>query len=197
MDESSYLHECFRYDSETGKLYWKVRPLSHFFDSRAAAIFNKKYPGNEFGSFQRSGKGGGVYRGGSINNKHFKTHRIIWAMAHGSIPDGVAIDHINHNKIDNRLENLRLVTDEENRRNCPLLKSNKSGFSGVHWYPHLKKWRSVINVNRKTIHLGYFNQKEDAVRARQLAQQQYGFHENHGKPMPANAIRAAGIKVKE
>ena len=78
------------------------------------------------------------------------------------------IDHINRNKLDNRRENLRATSFEVNAYNRGLIKSNKSGYPGVRKVN--KKWRSTITVNRKNIHLGYFETKEKAILARKEAE---------------------------
>ena len=63
--------------------------------------------------------------------KSYPLHRVIWEMHNGPIPEGMQIDHINHIRTDNRLENLRLVTAPENMQNKSMDKRNKTGFTGV------------------------------------------------------------------
>ena len=76
------------------------------------------------------------------------------------------VDHINGNKLDNRKENLRIVTPQQNTWNTKKSKSNTSGYRGVYWHSQCKKWYSQIRTNKKkTIHLGMFNNKEDAASA--------------------------------
>lgn len=116
-----------------------------------------------------------------IDGKYKYAHRIVWEHFMGKIPDGMTIDHINHLKGDNRIENLRLATYTENNRNQGLSKNNKSGFAGVFWESDRNKWSARINVNKKFIRLGSFEKKEDAIRARLQAEKYYGFHENHCK----------------
>jgi len=97
-----------------------------------------------------------------INDKEQKKsiHRLVGA-AFGIIELNdrkQQIDHINHNKKDNRLSNLRQATASENHMwggKTPI-KSNKSGFRGVSWHKHSKKWQAAIKVNRKSFHLGLF-----------------------------------------
>lgn len=76
---------------------------------------------------------------------------------------GLQTDHINKNKLDNRKFNLRSVTHQGNSINRPLIKSNRSGYTGVSWDKSVKKWASYIYRNYKKRHLGYFINKEDAV----------------------------------
>ena len=80
-------------------------------------------------------------------------------------PKGMVIDHINHNGLDNRRENLRICTRAENSRNRGKQKNNTSGYKGVCWYKRDKKWRAQIKKDSKKIHIGYFDIIEDAARA--------------------------------
>lgn len=107
-------------------------------------------------------------------------HRIIWEMHNGPIPEGYQIDHIWHNRLDNRIENLRLVTVTENNRNQSKLKTNKSGVTGVHWDKKRKKWVATIWINNKIKYLGGFENIVDAITVRKSAEMELGYHENHG-----------------
>lgn len=95
-------------------------------------------------------------------------------------PGRVGNYHINHNPVDNRLGNLRLVTSAENNRNVPLRKANTSSVCGVNWHKLRCKWRAYIRTSGKHLHLGMFDNFEDAVSARKAAEVKYGFHPNHG-----------------
>jgi hypothetical protein len=97
----------------------------------------------------------------------------------GSIPDEV--DHINHNRTDNRWNNLRAVTSKSNSRNQSKSIKNKSGVTGVHWDNLRNRWIAQIHIDYKTVHLGTFVEFHEAVNARKNAEVLYGFHENHGK----------------
>lgn len=82
-------------------------------------------------------------------------------------------DHQNQNKLDNRKSNLRPCTKQENQRNCSISKNNTSGFTGVTWSKNRQKWVAQIMVDYKTINLGRFVNKDDAIRARLLAEAKY------------------------
>ena len=82
---------------------------------------------------------------------------------------GYIVDHINHNPLDNRKENLRKVTYKENNKNSSLSKRNKSGFNGVYFVLSIKKWRALIRVDGKLLNLGLFKNKNDAINARKAA----------------------------
>lgn len=75
------------------------------------------------------------------------------------------VDHINGNHLDNRRCNLRIVTVSENSHNARIRVDNSSGFKGVSYNKRKEKFRSYININRKQIHIGYFDNPEDAARA--------------------------------
>ena len=89
---------------------------------------------------------------GMINSKPYKAHRVIWKMVYGSDPH--YIDHINGDRTDNRISNLRSVTKAQNNRNKRLRSDNKSGVTGVHWYNPRNKWRVDVRYNGKTKHIG-------------------------------------------
>lgn len=110
----------------------------------------------------------------------YQAHRIIWEMFNGPIPDGFKIDHINGVKDDNRLDNLRLVTDSLNNRNKGRDTRNKSGYNGVIWNKQVSKWQAHIRVDGKSKHLGLFVNIADAVKARALAEAGLGFTSRHG-----------------
>ena len=92
--------------------------------------------------------------------KTLQLHRLLM-----NPPKGMVIDHINHNGLDNRRENLRICTRAENSRNRGKQKNNTSGYKGVCWYKRDKKWRAQIKKDSKKIHIGYFDIIEDAARA--------------------------------
>ena len=85
-----------------------------------------------------------------------------------SCPKGYEVDHINLDTLDNRLCNLRIVTHQQNQINQPLQKNNKSGVSGVSYYPPRKKFRARIKVGQHDIHIGYYDSFEEAVQARNI-----------------------------
>lgn len=102
------------------------------------------------------------------SNKKIRLHRLIMNPTSDQI-----IDHINHNTIDNRKSNLRIVTYSQNLMNKSLVSSNTSGITGVSWYEKRNKWKSYITINKKQKFLGYFDNFEDAVRTRKEAEVKY------------------------
>jgi hypothetical protein len=109
-----YLNECFRYDPKTGHLFWKVRPLHHFNSSHGMNITNSQFSNHRAGTLQSKG-----YVAVMVNGKGYRAHRIIWMMIHGLFPPD-ELDHVNHQRDDNRIENLRLATSQENKRNSSI-----------------------------------------------------------------------------
>jgi len=107
-------------------------------------------------------------------------HRVAWLLTYGKWPND-QIDHINGDREDNRLENLRDVTLQENRKNMKKHKDNTSGHMGVVWDESRKKWQARIRVNGKDRYLGRFKDKDRAIEARKDAEIKYGFHKNHGR----------------
>lgn len=116
----------------------------------------------------------------TIAKRSFLVHRVIWTMVNGPIPQGMVIDHIDHNPSNNRIENLRLVSSEINARNLPLKKNNTSGVTGVYWRQDKRKWCAEIWVHYTKTFLGYFDDLEQAKACRKHADTLNGFHANHG-----------------
>lgn len=112
--------------------------------------------------------------------RSIRAHRLALYMRGINIPTGMEVDHIDGNKLNNKLENLRIVSRVENNRNTKTGKNNTSGVKGVHWDKGVGKWRAVIWVNKKCIQLGVFDYLDDARAARESAKIKYGFHSNHG-----------------
>lgn len=101
-------------------------------------------------------------------------HRLIMGIDNPLIE----IDHKTHlvgnaHKIDNRKSNLEIVSHADNMKNQGKYKNNTSGVTGVCWYPNYNQWMAYINVDHNRIHLGYFDEKEDAISARKQAEIKY------------------------
>ena len=107
------------------------------------------------------------YRKICLFGKRYYAHHLIWLWHHGTWPEKDELDHINRIPDDNRIENLREVTHQENMENMSLRKDNSSGHVGV--CKISKKWRARIVVNGKQVHLGYFDTFDEACLARDQA----------------------------
>jgi hypothetical protein len=166
------LNKLFQYERETGKLYWKIRTPDMFENRKRnpdwlCKIWNSNFAGKEANNPHDFGY---VYV--SFNGKKYFAHKIIMYFEHG-IDTEDEIDHINGNKSDNRLCNLRFATKSQNSMNTSNRKNNKSGVKGVHFNTHHKIWDCRIMVNKKVIHLGYYKNFNDAVQARKSAENKY------------------------
>lgn len=170
------LQELLRYETETGKLFWLPRSQEVCGDYTAWVRFQKVSEGRE--AFATPSSAG--YLKGNLFGRTYVAHRVAWAVFHGEWPDQ-EIDHINHDKTDNRLVNLRVVSTQENAKNRKRPADNKSGMMGIVWDKVREKWRAYIYANKKRSTLGYFNCLAHAVRARRFAVKMHGYHENHGK----------------
>ena len=167
------LREIFAYDPETGVLTHRRRSPGWFSNSRAMNAWNARFAGEVAGSV-----GGKGYLQVTARGRVMQGHRVAWVIATGEEPD--QIDHINGDKTDNRLANLRSVTHQENSRNLKRSSNNSSGVTGVSWNSRLKKWQARIKNAGRSKSLGYFHNLADAAAARKVAEAAYGFHENHG-----------------
>jgi hypothetical protein len=175
------LRDLISYDAVTGKLTWRARPLHYFSDDGRGAIWssrkwNARYAGTPaLASVEANG-----YGHGDILGLRYKAHRVAWALHYGAWPNQ-DIDHIDGDPQNNRIGNLRLVSDTENMRNQKLNAKNTSGHMGVYWHGSRSKWCAFIKINRRKKHLGLFPTKDGAISARKAAERQYGFHPNHGR----------------
>ena len=121
----------------------------------------------------------GGYRQVSINGTLYLSHRVALLLHNGVWPPD-QVDHKNHVRDDNRINNLRMVSSLENCRNQELRGVSRSGVTGVYWYKAYSNWTAQIMVRGRNIFLGYFDDKRDAIAARKAAEITYGFHRNHG-----------------
>ncbi len=162
-----YLRERLHYDKDTGIFTWTDSKLNA---NRA-----------------RGKKAGCIYKNGyryldlTVNKKPYTytAHRLAWFYIYGEFPK-MMLDHINHNKLDNRISNLREVTHKENQRNKRVNIRNTSGHTGVSFDKTCQKYKAQVTVDGKNKHFGYFQNVEDAAKAAKEAREHYGFHKNHG-----------------
>ena len=100
------------------------------------------------------------------NNKISYMHRFILELYS---KDGLMVDHINGNGLDNRRKNLRIATKAENMRNRGVQSNNTSGYKGVHWMKSYKKWEAYIWLDKRKIELGYYTTREEAAAVYNIA----------------------------
>ena len=133
------------FNYKDGELYWKIYRQSN------AKICDLA------GSIHHSG-----YKQISINGKSYLAHRLIFLYHHGYLPK--YIDHIDRNKLNNDINNLREVTQSQNNMNKSSVKGS-SQYKGVCWRKRRNKWETNIKINQKLKYLESFNLEEDAAKA--------------------------------
>lgn len=171
LPDVEVLRQLLRYDPQTGKLFWLPRA-----DGPRALQWNARYAGQE--AFTCVSKYG--YHCGGILRKTYQAHRVAWVIYYGSEPYG-EIDHMNGNRSDNRIQNLRDVSHAINARNRVKSTKNTSGVMGVTYCRKDRKWAARIRIRGSEVFLGNFDTKKEAVQARKKAEPQYGYHANHGR----------------
>lgn len=159
LPSQDVLRQLLSYDEESGMLFWK--------ESGRPAIASLTSKG---------------YLRGRLLGRNVMAHRVVWKWTHGTEP--VEIDHIDGNPSNNRILNLRNATRQDNVRNTRIRTTNKSGVQGV--YRHCNRWVATIRTNGKQIDLGRFINLEDAASCRRKAEQEYGYHPNHGRTLSVN-----------
>jgi hypothetical protein len=172
------LNKLLLYQPATGKIYWKERLYEDFAHLKSNSVdsWNTRYAGKVAFTCVN----GGGYYVGTVLGKQNLAHRVIWKMHNKDWPK-YFIDHIDGDKLNNRLCNLREVSAAESSRNLPLKSDNKTGFFGLYQIKS-GKWRAFITgEGSRQIHLGYFDNLEEAVKCRKEAEVKYEYHENHGR----------------
>ena len=152
---AEYLRSILNYEPATGIFTWKVRT------SRSVKV------GDVAGSLD-----GDSYLRISVQSRGYKAHRLAWLHVYGEWPKD-QLDHVNRVRTDNRISNLREVTNKQNQQNRSKRSDNTSGYQGVFWHKRDFKWQATIAHNYKDIHLGYFTTIEEAVSARKAAEKLY------------------------
>lgn len=149
------LRTIVTYDPETGAFTWLPRPLDLGWTTKNA--------GRESGWIDTSIG----YRRMTVFGQIHLAHRLVWLYVHGRFPArGVELDHVNGDKSDNRLCNLREASHTQNGFNTGLRKNNTSGFKGVTWSPSRARWEAKIDVDGKTKRIGRYKTIEEAAEAR-------------------------------
>lgn len=173
------LRRLISYCPETGILSWNIRTLSDFqcenrYRARVCNSWNSKYSGTQINSRMADGR---VIVHLNIG-KRMRTQgaRVAWAIHHGEWPKGV-VDHIDGDCTNDRINNLRDATISENNRNQKISARNTSGKVGVTFYRRTSQWRAWISLNGRVKSLGYFQSREEAIKARIEAENAEGFFE--------------------
>ena len=155
---AEYLRSILHYSPETGIFTRKVRTSTSVKVGDIAGC-----------------PGGDGYLQIRVQSRKYKAHRLAWLHVYGVWPED-QLDHINRNRSDNRISNLRAVTNKQNHQNKSKPSNNTSGHSGVRWHKKSSKWRAQITHNKKHIHLGCFATIEEAIAARKAGELKYWGH---------------------
>lgn len=134
------------YDESTGVFTWLKTNSNAAANGKGAGTINKGY----------------VYI--TINKVKYLAHRLAWFYVNKEWPSS-HLDHINNNRSDNRICNIREATPRQNAMNVSISKSNKTGYHGVHFDAAMEAWKAAVKKDRKNIHLGFFRSKDDAILA--------------------------------
>ena len=153
-----YLKSRLRYEPDTGNFYW----VNHRWPKRN---------GQRAGTMQPIG-----YVIIWLDGATHYAHRLAWFYFYGVWP--ASIDHIKHDRDDNRIKSLRDVTVAENAKNYK--RRNDGRMIGVYWCGLAERWKAHICANGKKFNLGSFFCELDAISARKSAELTHGFHANHG-----------------
>lgn len=156
------LRQLLRYEPEAGKLFWRHRPMQLFATPRAFRAWNTRYSDQEAMTSINSGG----YLQGHVLGAKVAAHRVVWAMEHNEWPT-LMVDHIDGDKTNNRISNLRLATRSQNGMNRGAENNSKSVYVGVS--PSYGRWRSTIVVDKKQISLGTFDDEVSAAQAYDIA----------------------------
>ena len=146
------LRQLLRYDPDTGQLFWVPRTHAMFSatlgrtSQHSCSHWNSRYAGHE--AF--TSDNGDGYKQGRIFGAAFFAHRVAYALATGFWPSH-EIDHIDGDRSNNRLPNLRLASRSENQCNTRMPKNNNSGVKGVSWSSKDKRWVAQIAISGRRV----------------------------------------------
>lgn len=149
MSDRELWASLLHYDPDTGVFVWKPR-------ANVQPVWNVRHAGKEAGTVHRG------YRFLHCHGRRVLAHRIAWLLHYGEMPLG-ELDHINRNRLDNRIANLRPATRAQNQQNQRRPKLSASGFRGVE--RHHSKWHARITANGVKHHVGSFATAEEAAAA--------------------------------
>lgn len=170
------LKDRLSYNPDTGVLTWKEKEISHKNDF----AWNSRLKGAQAGSIHKSGYLMVGLRGIARTTRYAAAHRLAWLIYYGELPKNI-IDHIDGNKTNNRISNLRDATYKENAKNRWLDDRNNSGVHGVFWDKDKNKWRLQACVDGKKIHGGYFDSIDRASIEAIEFFKKLGFSNRHGQ----------------
>lgn len=174
------LCKLLRYDGCSGKLFWRSRTNDMFSSnglmaSQRCRAWNTRYCNRP--AFDSNDQFG--YKRGQVMGKFLRAHRVIWAMETGAWPSD-QIDHINGDRADNRMFNLRDVNISENGRNRAISSANTSGVCGVIWNKGGSRWVAHIHSGGRRLYLGSSESFSTMASVRKSAEAEFGYQPRHG-----------------
>lgn len=175
-----FIRPFLRYEVATGALFWLPRvagtPYGEWEVTEITAkIFNKKCAGKRAERWNRQN-----YGRVRLFKVDFQASRIAWALSCGVWP-ALQLDHIDGDPQNNRLENLREVTHRENCMNRKTRIDCPTSYTGIRPNRNRRGWDVRIGVKGREIFIGRYDEFDEAVKARLKAEQEHGFHPNHGR----------------
>lgn len=140
-----------------------LKEIYEYSEATGLFIFKKTRGGVKRGSIAGSAikSGESFYLRVNIGGVQLMAHRLAWLYVYGVFPVN-EIDHIDGDSMNNRICNLREATRKQNNENVKLRTNNTSGYRGVAWSASAKKWRAMLQHNKKPIHVGYFSDANEA-----------------------------------
>ena len=154
---AEYLRSVLDYDPESGIFTWKVGSANQVKVGDVAG-----WPDDGYLRIM-------------VQKRSYHAHRLAWLYVRGEWPKD-QIDHINRDRADNRIANLREVTNKQNLQNAGKYSHNTSGHTGVCWHKQSSKWEAKIRHNYKHIYLGLFTDLAEAISARKAGELKYWGH---------------------
>jgi len=173
----SYLRSILLYNEDDGIFYWLKRDRSFFESDKGFKIFNSKFSGKKAGNVHFSGSNN--YITIRVLGKLYYAHRLAWLYKNGEWPS--VIDHIDGNGLNNKIFNLRSVTNEINAKNQKIRRSNTSGRIGVYLNKEINKWIAQGHKNGKTFVILSSDDFGLACEARDKYETENKYHHNHGR----------------
>jgi hypothetical protein len=152
---AEYVRSILDYNPDTGIFVWRERPFKNFKTKKGWDFFNSLYAGKQAGGEKED------YIVIGLDRKIYPAHVLAWLYEYGIYPD-LQVDHVNRIKTDNRISNLRLATNSQNKYNIGKRSTNTSGYKGVSLVKKTGKWFAKICVDGKQIGLGHFITPEEA-----------------------------------
>ena len=175
FEMATYAANRLEYNKDSGVFLWKPKDS----DKPHYAQWNPQFAGKEAGTIDDKGYRRICFRFKG-KTRWIRLHRLAWFVVHGTLPNG-EIDHIDQNKLNNSIANLRDVSKELNQRNATLKSNNTSGVSGVSWHKQCNKWYAQVKVDGKRYPLGLYDDISEAERVVKEFRSNHGFTETHGR----------------